>query len=71
MTEELFVQGNEACAHGAIKAGCRFFAGYPITPSTEVAEDLAAFLPRYGGSFLQMEEKLLLLGQLLVLVGVV
>ena len=41
MVEELFVQGNEACAKGAIKAGCRFFAGYPITPSTEVAENLA------------------------------
>ena len=62
MTEELFVQGNEACAHGAIKAGCRFFAGYPITPSTEVAEDLAAFLPRYGGSFLQMEDEIAAIG---------
>lgn len=71
MTEELFVQGNEACAHGAIKAGCRFFAGYPITPSTEVAEDLAAFLPRYVDLFFKWKMKLLLLGQLLVLVGVV
>ena len=35
MSEELFIQGNEACAKGALKAGCRFFAGYPITPSTE------------------------------------
>jgi len=62
MTEELFVQGNEACAHGAIKAGCRFFAGYPITPSTEVAENLAAFLPRHGGSFLQMEDEIAAIG---------
>ena len=51
MVEELFVQGNEACAKGAIKAGCRFFAGYPITPSTEVAENLAKDLPTVGGSF--------------------
>ena len=36
MSEELFIQGNEACAKGALKAGCRFFAGYPITPSTEL-----------------------------------
>ena len=41
MSEEFFIQGNEACAKGAITAGCRFFAGYPITPSTEVAETLA------------------------------
>ncbi len=42
-TEKYFIQGNEACARGAIKAGCRFFAGYPITPSTEIAEDMAVF----------------------------
>lgn len=62
MPEKLFIQGNEACAHGAIKAGCRFFAGYPITPSTEVAEDLAEFLPKYGGSFLQMEDEIAAIG---------
>ena len=45
-TEDFFIQGNEACARGAIKAGCRFFAGYPITPSTEIAEDMAVLLPR-------------------------
>lgn len=49
MVEKLFIQGNEACALAAIKAGCRFFAGYPITPSTEVAENLARLLPKYGG----------------------
>ncbi|WP_346675680.1 2-oxoacid:acceptor oxidoreductase subunit alpha [Methanobrevibacter woesei] len=58
MVEELFVQGNEACAKGAIKAGCRFFAGYPITPSTEVAENLAKDLPTVGGSFVQMEDEI-------------
>jgi 2-oxoglutarate/2-oxoacid ferredoxin oxidoreductase subunit alpha len=61
-TERLFIQGNEACARGAIKAGCRFFAGYPITPSTEVAEDMALFLPREGGSFIQMEDEISALG---------
>ena len=58
MVEELFVQGNEACAKGAIKAGCRFFAGYPITPSTEVAENLAKDLQTVGGSFVQMEDEI-------------
>ena len=58
MTEEFFIQGNEACAKGAIAAGCRFFAGYPITPSTEVAETLARELPKVGGSFVQMEDEI-------------
>ena len=59
MSEQtLFVQGNEACARGAIYAGCRFFAGYPITPSTEVAECLAELLPVNGGKFVQMEDEL-------------
>ena len=58
MSEELFVQGNEACAKGALKAGCRFFAGYPITPSTEVAETLSRELPKVGGSFVQMEDEI-------------
>lgn len=53
-----FLQGNEACAHGAIYAGCRFFAGYPITPSTEVAEALSSELPRVGGAFIQMEDEI-------------
>lgn len=61
-TEKLFIQGNEACARGAIKAGCRFFAGYPITPSTEVAEDMSLFLPKEGGSFIQMEDEISALG---------
>ena len=58
MSEEFFIQGNEACAKGALKAGCRFFAGYPITPSTEVAETLARELPKVGGSFVQMEDEI-------------
>ncbi|WP_374289357.1 2-oxoacid:acceptor oxidoreductase subunit alpha [Desulfovibrio desulfuricans] len=54
----LFVQGNEACVRGALYAGLRFFAGYPITPSTEVAEHLAEQLPRVGGKFIQMEDEI-------------
>jgi 2-oxoglutarate ferredoxin oxidoreductase subunit alpha len=61
-TEQYFIQGNEACARGAIKAGCRFFAGYPITPSTEIAEDMAVFLPKEGGTFIQMEDEISALG---------
>jgi 2-oxoglutarate ferredoxin oxidoreductase subunit alpha len=52
------LQGNEACAEGALYAGCTFFAGYPITPSTEVAEYLARALPKIGGAFLQMEDEI-------------
>ncbi|HEX9916578.1 MAG TPA: 2-oxoacid:acceptor oxidoreductase subunit alpha [candidate division Zixibacteria bacterium] len=52
------LQGNEACARGAITAGVRFFAGYPITPSTEIAEYLARNLPKVGGKFIQMEDEL-------------
>lgn len=62
MSEQFFIQGNEACARGAIEAGCRFFAGYPITPSTEIAEDMALFLPKNGGSFIQMEDEISALG---------
>jgi 2-oxoglutarate ferredoxin oxidoreductase subunit alpha len=53
-----FLQGNEAAAHGALYAGCRFFAGYPITPSTEVAEVMSAELPKLGGKFIQMEDEI-------------
>ena len=53
-----FMQGNEAAAHGAIYAGCTFFAGYPITPSTEVAEVCSAELPKIGGKFIQMEDEI-------------
>jgi 2-oxoglutarate ferredoxin oxidoreductase subunit alpha len=52
------MQGNEAVAWGALAAGCRFFAGYPITPSTEVAEMLSRELPKLGGKFIQMEDEI-------------
>jgi len=52
------IQGNEACAEGALAAGANFFAGYPITPSTEIAEYLAKNLPRQGGKFIQMEDEI-------------
>ncbi len=53
-----FVQGNAACVHGALYAGLDFFAGYPITPSTEIAELLAQDLPKKGGTFIQMEDEI-------------
>jgi 2-oxoglutarate ferredoxin oxidoreductase subunit alpha len=53
-----FVQGNEACVEGAIYAGIEFFAGYPITPSTEIMEHLAYRLPQKGGKFIQMEDEI-------------
>lgn len=52
------LQGNEACALGALRAGVRFFAGYPITPSTEIAEMMAKELPKVGGKFIQMEDEI-------------
>jgi len=53
-----FVQGNEACVEGALYAGVEFFAGYPITPSTEIAELLSARLPQKGAHFIQMEDEI-------------
>jgi 2-oxoglutarate ferredoxin oxidoreductase subunit alpha len=53
-----FIQGNEACVFGALHAGCNFFAGYPITPSTEIAEGMAWDLPQTGGTFIQMEDEI-------------
>jgi 2-oxoglutarate ferredoxin oxidoreductase subunit alpha len=52
------VQGNEACVEGALAAGMRFYAGYPITPSTEIAEICSQKLPKLGGKFIQMEDEL-------------
>jgi len=52
------IQGNHACALGAVAAGCRFYAGYPITPSSEVAERMSAELPKVGGVFIQMEDEI-------------
>ncbi|MCG8642689.1 MAG: 2-oxoacid:acceptor oxidoreductase subunit alpha [Desulfobacterales bacterium] len=57
-----FVQGNEACVEGAIYAGIEFFAGYPITPSTEIAEHLSVRLPQNGGKFIQMEDEIASMG---------
>jgi 2-oxoglutarate ferredoxin oxidoreductase subunit alpha len=53
-----FIQGNIACAEGALAAGCRFFGGYPITPSTEIAEHMAMKLPNVQGTFIQMEDEI-------------
>jgi 2-oxoglutarate ferredoxin oxidoreductase subunit alpha len=53
-----FVQGNEACVYGALYAGLDFYAGYPITPSTEIAELLSVRLPKVGGKFIQMEDEI-------------
>ena len=53
-----FIQGNEACVEGALYAGLDFFAGYPITPSTEIAELLSFRLPQKGGKFIQMEDEI-------------
>lgn len=53
-----FVQGNEACVEGALYAGLDFFAGYPITPSTEIAELLSYRLPQKSGRFIQMEDEI-------------
>jgi 2-oxoglutarate ferredoxin oxidoreductase subunit alpha len=59
MTNKIrFVQGNEACVEGALYAGLSFYAGYPITPSTEIAELLAERLPAKGGKFIQMEDEI-------------
>lgn len=52
------VQGNEACALAALRAGCRFYAGYPITPATEIMEWMARLLPPKGGVFIQMEDEI-------------
>ncbi len=58
MTEPRMIQGNDACAAGAVAAGCRFYAGYPITPSTDIAEYLAREMPKLGGVFIQMEDEI-------------
>ncbi|MCD4655737.1 2-oxoacid:acceptor oxidoreductase subunit alpha, partial [bacterium] len=61
----VFVQGNHACVLGALRAGCRFFAGYPITPSSEIAEGLSVELPRIGGKFIQMEDEIAAMGAII------
>ena len=58
LAREEFMLGDYACADGAIAAGCRFFAGYPITPASEIAEYMARRMPQVGGTFIQMEDEL-------------
>lgn len=57
-TGEYFLEGNEACAEGAMAAGCKFYAGYPITPASEVMNHLSKELPKEGGRFIQMEDEI-------------
>jgi 2-oxoglutarate ferredoxin oxidoreductase subunit alpha len=59
------MQGNEACAEGAIAAGCRFFAGYPITPASEIAEQLSVRIPQVDGTFIQMEDEIASMGAII------
>lgn len=59
------MQGNIAVAEGAIDAGCRFYAGYPITPSSEIAEQLSKRLPEIGGRFIQMEDEIAAMGAII------
>ncbi len=61
-----FMQGNEAVAYGALFAGCRFYAGYPITPSSEIAETMARELPKLRGYYLQMEDEI---GSIAAMIG--
>lgn len=58
LTGKHFMNGDEACAEGALAAGCRFFAGYPITPQSEIAERMSKRMPQVGGRFIQMEDEL-------------
>ena len=58
LTGAHFLNGDVACAEGALVAGCRFFAGYPITPATEIAETLSERMPQLGGIYIQMEDEI-------------
>ena len=62
MSRILLLQGNQAVVEGAIAAGVKFYGGYPITPSTEIAEQLALRLPQVGGKFMQTEDEIAGLG---------
>ena len=57
------MQGNQAIAKGAIYAGARFYGGYPITPSSEIAEECAKEMPKIGGVYIQMEDEIALVQQ--------
>jgi 2-oxoglutarate ferredoxin oxidoreductase subunit alpha len=58
LTGTHFINGDQACCEGALAAGCRFFAGYPITPATEIAESISRRLPELGGIYIQMEDEM-------------
>jgi 2-oxoglutarate ferredoxin oxidoreductase subunit alpha len=60
-----FLQGNDACVRGALHAGCRFYAGYPITPSSEIMEGMARELPKREGVFIQMEDEISSIGAMI------
>jgi len=66
LTGTHFITGDDACAEGAMAAGCTFFAGYPITPATEVAERMASRLPQVGGVYVQMEDEM---GSMAAIIG--
>ncbi len=66
LSGEFFMMGNYACVEGALAAGCRFYAGYPITPSSEIAERMSIRLPQVGGHYVQMEDEL---GSMAAIVG--
>ncbi len=61
-SNKILLQGNEAIVAGALAAGCRFFAGYPITPASEISELLSVKLPQVGGTFIQMEDEIASMG---------
>lgn len=63
--KEQFIQGDKACVYGALISGCRFFAGYPITPATEIAEEMASKLPKLGGTYIQMEDEIASMGAII------
>lgn len=60
-----FIHGDMACVYGALLAGCNFFAGYPITPATEIAEGMSDLLPRLGGRYIQMEDEIASMGAII------
>jgi 2-oxoglutarate/2-oxoacid ferredoxin oxidoreductase subunit alpha len=65
LTGEHYMTGDEACAEGALAAGCKFFGGYPITPATEIAEHMSERLPEVGGTFIQMEDEIAAMASIL------
>ncbi|MFH1009761.1 MAG: 2-oxoacid:acceptor oxidoreductase subunit alpha, partial [bacterium] len=65
MAKAVFWTGNEVAAEAALAAGCRFFAGYPITPSSEIASVMSKRLPEEGGTFIQMEDEIAAMGAII------